>query len=285
MKRLPILLAGLALLSASCTTLNVSELQNLQRVSFEPLQLRPEVEPNNLRIDLIRQTEEFQRNDTTVETLNTPYHPLGFYLGNGLFYDLNENLALRVDYLLNAPTDGFDILRINRPEKNKGIVGYSFAADTLWVKYRPNRRPVYQYHRVFSPGRVSFVKNRRMLYAIDETDSSMVFYRGKRRWSDGVFQAGKHSFYYKTRWGKSYFEKSGNKLSLGRKFQVVLADDGKAIYIKRGKKGRRLLYTIERGQDRIFIYDRRKRGKMAVFEENSILVYSNADFSTKYELK
>ena len=285
MKRLPILLAGLAISVSSCATLNVSDLQNLEKVSFEPLQLRPEVEPNNLRIDLVRQTEEFPENDTTVETINTPYHPLGFYLGNGIFYDLNKNLTLRVDYLLNAPSDSFDILQINRPEKNKRVVEYSFAADTLWVKYRPNRRPAYQYHQVDSPGRVSFVRNRRMLYAIDETDSSMVFYRGKRRWRDAIFRAGEDSFYYKTRWGKRYFEKSGDELTLGRDFQVSLADDGKAIFIKRGKKGRRLLYTIERDQDRMFIYDRRNRGKMIVFEENGILAYRNSDQLAKYELK
>lgn len=285
MKRLPFLLLVLALFTSSCTTLNVSDLQNLERASFEPLQLRPEVEPNNLRIDVIRQTEEFMENDTTVETLNTPYHPLGFYLGNGLFYDLNENLSLRVDDLLNAPSDGFDIVQINRPEKNKRVVEYSFAADTLWVKYRPNRRPVYQYHQVSSPGRVSFVRNRRMLYAIDETGSSLAYYRGKRRWRDSIAQTGENSFYLKTRWGKRYFEQSGDKLALGREFQVVLANDGKAIYIKRGKKGRRLLYTIERGPGRIFIYDRRNRGKMIVFEEKSILVYSNADLLRRYELK
>jgi hypothetical protein len=89
----------------SCATLNVDEIRNLHKTAFDPLELKPGYETNNLRIDLIRKTFTENVSDSVTETKDTPYHPLGFDIGNGLFYDINENLCLRLDFLLGYSSD------------------------------------------------------------------------------------------------------------------------------------------------------------------------------------
>ena len=126
---------------SSCATLNISQIMNLEKTQFDSLCLIPDSEVNYLRIDLIRQTYE-DVNDST--TKDTPYHPIGFNLGNGLFYDLNENLCLRLDYILEFSSDtNFEIQKINGPEKNRGITNYKFISDSLSVQYLPRKKKHY----------------------------------------------------------------------------------------------------------------------------------------------
>ena len=112
----------LVVFCSACSTLNITEIKNLEKKDFDSMKLKPEIEPNDLRIDIIRQTHDNRVNDSTTETAYTPYHPLGFDLGNGLFYDLCGNLSLRIDYLLNYSWEhDFVIERIDNPVKNKLI--------------------------------------------------------------------------------------------------------------------------------------------------------------------
>lgn len=89
-------LSLLLLIICGCTTLNKTIIENTDRSIFQPLVLIPDYDICNIRIDLIRQTNKEQVNDSATEAEKIPYHPVGFYLGNGLFLDLNDNLSLLV---------------------------------------------------------------------------------------------------------------------------------------------------------------------------------------------
>ncbi len=108
-----LLMIGVGL--SSCATLSVREIKSLERVPFEPLRIEPTVEPNDLRVDVIRQTKQQMVGNTT-QAVDVPNDPLGLDLGNGLFYDLNENFSLRLDYLLDfADEEAFELKKITTP--------------------------------------------------------------------------------------------------------------------------------------------------------------------------
>jgi len=77
--------------------------------------LRFEVVPNEVRVDVIRQTHEEEDcttdtdsdgNETencTTETVNDPYQPVGVYLGHGLFLDADLNLSVVPDRVFHEP--------------------------------------------------------------------------------------------------------------------------------------------------------------------------------------
>ena len=109
----------LILLALGCsTTSNISEIKELSKTRFDSLSIQPDVELYDLRIDIIRQTTQNRVNDSTTLNEVVPYNFLGFNLGNGLFYDLNDNLSLRIDYLLNVDTkNDFEIEKIYSKSK------------------------------------------------------------------------------------------------------------------------------------------------------------------------
>ncbi len=165
MKQTTFLYILILVLSSSCANLNISEIKNLEKAKFDSLRLRPDREINNLRIDLIRQTYEESINDSIKETKDTPYHPIGFDLENGLFYDLNKNLCLRIDFLLDFSSNkDFELQKINNPEKHREIIIYRFNNDTLTTTYPPRKKAHYDYHQIKHLDSVSYMFKNRMKF-------------------------------------------------------------------------------------------------------------------------
>ncbi|MGD1892731.1 MAG: hypothetical protein ACFB15_19360 [Cyclobacteriaceae bacterium] len=87
---------GLILLSSACATLNRTTVSDPnKRDGLQELQLSTGYDVYGLRIDLIRQVTT----DGDGNSCPMPYHYLGVNLGNGLFYDANNNLTLNLDQL------------------------------------------------------------------------------------------------------------------------------------------------------------------------------------------
>jgi hypothetical protein len=157
MKKTNILCVIFILICSACSTLIITEIQSLNKHDFDSLILKPGIEPNELRIDVIRQTYEQNVTDSTKETKDSPYNPLGFDLGNGLFYDLNGNLSFKINYLLNYSSDSdFEVEIINRPSKNKGIIKYSFCNDSLRISYPPKDKIYNKFNRTRQGDSISF---------------------------------------------------------------------------------------------------------------------------------
>lgn len=70
------------------------------------LNLKPGTELLLMREDIYRNTytEEKSTSDSTKETITTDasYHPLGFHICSGVFFDINENLVLNIPELFNT---------------------------------------------------------------------------------------------------------------------------------------------------------------------------------------
>lgn len=73
------------------------DVEQMRCMAFEPLQLQHKEDLLQLRFDLIRQTTTERINDSLSEMQDVPCHRIGFYLGNGLYYDLDHNLSFRED--------------------------------------------------------------------------------------------------------------------------------------------------------------------------------------------
>ncbi|MEQ8532406.1 MAG: hypothetical protein RIB86_11165, partial [Imperialibacter sp.] len=82
-----------------CTGPRIIPVDSASRILSEPVVIRPAFDRYSLRADLIRQKTYSYINDQYHEQ-PVSYHPLGFELGNGLFFDLNKNLSLDLAYLL-----------------------------------------------------------------------------------------------------------------------------------------------------------------------------------------
>lgn len=278
----------LTLLSlSSCATLNIQEIRNLERSPFEPLQLQPGSEVNHLRIDLIRQTTSEQEPfDSTSSIKESPYHYLGFELGNGLFIDLNGNLCLKVSYLLGFSTDSdFEIhqnLRPGRKSSRETII--RFNNDTLTLVSSFWNRERYQYHRTIKGDSTTYWHRKRFDYAVVETDSSLI-YRGRYRIRDIIARTGDNRYRVNKKLWKQNFEKKGNKLILNKKFVISTDNNNLSVQIKQyGRKKNRLLYTIEQNPDKIFIYSKQYQGIKIERDKNHLLVYRDNRPVAEYEL-
>jgi hypothetical protein len=276
----------LLILSSSCATLSVADIRNLDRTEFEPLTLKPDFEIHEMRLDLIRQTYEHTVNDSTLETLDSPYHPLGFDLGNGLFYDLNENLCFRLDYLLGySDQDCFDIKRIDRRNRKRPDCVYTFCDNTLTRTYPPGRIKHYQYHWVTDGATTSVKRRNRILYDIKE-DGSSVIYGKKRRKYDTIQRVDENHYYLNHNKKREKYQLEENRVYLENDYIIELTDQNRKIEIKRrGLFRDHTWLTLEKGRDILYIYGRNYSGKKIEFSYDGITVYRDKTFLTRWTVE
>jgi len=278
--------AIILILSVSCASLDISEIRNHKKVEFESLRLVPGREINDLRIDLIRQTLVEHINDSTVNTEDTPYLPLGFDLGNGLFYDLDGNLSIRIDHLLNfSPDNNFEIHQINRPEKNKWTTKYRFNNDSLTISSPLRKKSLYRYHLVRSVDTLSVMHKKKLRYSIIETDTSAIL--SGKRWKWAVInKLDENQYYLNKRKKRIGYKLIGNDIFLDKNYIVSLTNDNLTLKILRqGILKNRVLYTIENINDKIFIYNRKFYGLKIERDDSNARIYRNNKLLVKYEMK
>jgi hypothetical protein len=280
-----LLIEFLALFTGSCATLNISDISNPDR-GFEPLRLEPAIETNDLRIDLVRHTSDVQINDSTTETHDTPYHPLGFNLGNGMFYDLNGNLSFRLDELLGIrENDCWSLEQTMRKRQKRADYVYSFCDNILDISYPPGRRKHYQYHRITEDNTTSVLFRNRLLYAVEFNDKTVV-YRGKRRKWDTLVNKGENRYYRKMGWWRENFSLMDGTLYLDRDYFIELSEGNRKIRIIRpGFLINRPLLTLSRTGQNLYIYDRRLAGTRIEFTEEGLNVYRNRTFIEGWKIR
>jgi hypothetical protein len=278
-----LLLIGLGL--SSCSTLSVREIKSLERIPFAPLRIEPTVEPNDLRVDVIRQTEQ-QWVGNTMQTVDVPNDPLGLHLGNGLFYDLNENFSLRLDYLLDfANEDAFELKKMTTQRIGSGFTVYALANDTLTISRPPGKKTRYQYHRFGPEDSTSFMRKSNLKYAIVQLDSGLV-QRNKRRVTEGIYQLDDKNFYLQRRRKKIEYRLADDHLYLRDHYIVALTDQNRTLGIYRPtRRGKKLIRTIERSKNKLFVYNTRFTGHKLEFSNRSLLVFRNKTLVTQYDLE
>lgn len=262
------LLLFCALLLAGCSSLSLREINSLDRIPFEPLRIQAGVEPNDLRVDVLRQTEQTQVGNST-QTTDVPYDPLGLNLGNGLFYDTNENFSLRLDHLLGFEgAEAFELKKTTTPMFDSGLTLYSLIDDTLSISRPPGRKTRYHYQRSGSEDSSFFRRRNASDYAIVQRDSALV---QRNSWRDikGIYKQDDENFYLQRRRTKIDYRLTNGEVYLRERYIVALTNQNKTLGIYRTtRKGRRLILTIERSRDKIMVYNSDLKGKKLEFTVN-----------------
>ena len=268
--------------SACSTPLSLLDINNLNKVEFEPLFISSACELLDLRIDIIRQTYEYQVNDSTNETKKVPYHKLGFNLGNGLFYDLNDNLSIRIDYLLDIDTkNNFEIEKSYEWPKWNRIVSNNGG---IYHAQYPNRNREYDILKIdrFNDS-LSISYKERFRYAIIQDDTSLT-YLNRKKIIDKIQKKEENFYYQSRRKGADEFRLIENEVILKNKYKLLLNQGRKTIEINRiGKNTDIPGFKIIRDENTIFIYNRKYYGKKIVLEKGGFKLYHNESFGYEYK--
>ena len=276
-------IAGLIIVVCACSSpLNLAEINNLTRHEFESLFISSDCELFDLRIDIIRQTYENQVNDSTTETRKVPYHKLGFNLGNGLFYDLNNNLSLRIDYLLNIdPKNNFEIEKKYKRKRWHSL--FSYSEGNYCIQY-PNQNREYTRLKIdrFDDS-LSIAYKNRFRYAIVKDDSTLIYWN-RRKIIDKIQKKEENFYYQRFRISADEYRCMDNEIILDTKYKVLMSPDRKLIEIKLIRKNSDIpLQKIIKDENTIFIYNRRHYGKKIVLDQGGFILYNNDNLG--YECK
>jgi hypothetical protein len=277
------ILVVLILMNFGCsTTLNISEIKELSKTKFDSLSIQPDIELYDFRIDILRQTTEEQVNDSTTETEDVPYHFLGFNLGNGLFYDLNDNLSLRVDYLLKIDTkNDFEIEKIY--SKSKWNRNYKNQQGKFTIEY-PGKKKTYDLLQVenFNDSLSISYKNKHR-YSIVTSDS-LTELMSTKKVHDRIQKKDKNFYYQKYRKRVDEYKLLDKTIILDDKYKITQNQNGDIIQIYGiGKKGDYLRYLIIQDDKNIFIYNDKFYGKKIIKDNNKFTLYYNDKIGYEYK--
>lgn len=284
MKKSNYILIILILLTFGCSvTSNISEIKELSKTRFDSLSIQPDVELHDLRIDIIRQTTQERVNDSTTLNKVVPYNFLGFNLGNGLFYDLNNNLSLRIDYLLNIDT------------KN------DFEIQKTYSKSKWNRNYKSQQGK-FSIGNSNKKKMYELLQVDKYKDSLSISYRNKHRYSivtsdsltkliskkavlDRIQKKDKNFYYQKYKKRVDEYKLLDKAIILNDRYKITQNENGDIIQIYSiGQKRDFLLYCIIQDDKNTFIYNNKFYGLKIIKDSNKFTLYYNDKIGYEYKI-
>jgi len=237
-----------------CTITHIKfDVEGLKQVAFEPLRLEPYEELLDLRIDIIRQTTHESVTDSTSELRDVEYHKLGFNLGNGLYFDLNNNLSLRLDDLLGLDVSDDFLLERSYPTRRKWKKVYSHHDGAHTVEY-PSRSRKYPSYNIFRyEDSLSVFLRNRYCFSITRDDSTLTerfsdrVYSTIRKEGDGLYRQSLRKY-------SREFKQADNELVLAGRYRIVRSEDALEIRIYRiGKKGDVFQYRMIRDERSIIV--------------------------------
>lgn len=258
---------------------------------FQQLELNVAYELEELRLDIIRKETTSSDPDGNSTTEDVPYHPLGFDLGNGLFYDLNGNLALRLKHLFDL--DGrseFSLKRIERVQTNRGIEMRKVSERAICREWRGilgNDRS--QCLDVYDQdGLVQVSRNGRFCYQIVEEEGEVKFSRNRqgRRWTR-LLEEGEQTFVEQIRnRRRDVYKQENGEVRLGRDILLQVAEIGNKIEIFRLRRNNlepRLIFTLERKGQELLLKDRRRLIRRIALKGDKVTVYGRRRALFAYE--
>ncbi len=235
--------------------MDLRAVKTAEKSSFEPLYIHPDYEFNELRIDLVRQTEEHCDGDGNTTTEDVPYHAIGVDLGNSLFCDLHGNLSLRLDRLLDLPDDFH--LRVQRSGSRYATI-YSQVDDTLFVTRSWQSGPRYKRHRFTSRDSIALRCRDRHEYSIVHKTLGLAWGKGSRWHSlrqvaDGEF--------YNSKARETYHVAQSNDIHVAG-FVLSLSPDANTILVaEKLRRSTRPLFWLSKDDEGWYIYDKHFYGQ------------------------
>jgi len=284
MKNLLLLCPFFLLFSLSCASLNVGEIEDLERQPFSPLTLKPAVDFSLNRIDIIRRQQEGKKmpHDTVNTQQDVPYSFPGFDLGNDIFLDFNGNLSFRIDGVMNVPDDHYRMVVLSPGRNGRIFKEYSYAKDTACVRTIFNKKLKYQYHKTENADTLTIRSRGKKYLTVVRTDTvwhimQMFTPKGVLRKTDE-----QHWYYRKDRPENTCMLRN-DTLFLGKTYLITLADEHREMKIFRYRKKKPvLLYRVVRGSNGIFFFDRHYRGGKLFVNGDTLQVWHNRDLTERY---
>lgn len=274
------LLALVVLSLPGCATLDKAALNELQRVPFEPLALQPSFDGYQIRLDIIRAKDSVTQSDSTITEEAQAYQTLGFYLGNGLFYDLNNNLSLLIPdlYQLN-PAEGFTIEEADHSTYQEAI--YRREPDAFIVEYPGLIRWVRKADLTITDSTLTFSRGLLNKYSLSWTDSTLK-HKGLVFSTKILPEPG--GFYVPRLLFRRHYHQDGQTISLENNYRIVRDNDAILIF-RRNLFGRfKQFLTMERSHSDLYIYDKRQRGLKISFRGSELIIYENRRELKRYLL-
>jgi hypothetical protein len=282
-KRIIPLIAIPIFLISGCTTLDIQAINGSEPGKFHDLSLSPSYESNSLRIDILRQTYTESYGDSSGAnsmTLDVPYHPMGFDLGNGLFFDLNKNLSFRIDSLLPVENPyNFSIDIANFHGTGGRLVNYRMKNDSLQVSYPPRNKMHFRYVVSGSHDSLNFhFKGQRDFSIVQDANSET--YRNRKHKVMLSFEpsTGNYLLIHKNR--KKIYSSSANGIQLEKYYIIRMNGDHTVIEVRNGRGSHKVIYSIINNDHGIFVYNRNFQGLNIRPVKKGIELYHNKKLNT-----
>lgn len=263
-----------------CTGPRIIPVDSASRVLPEPLVIRPAFDMYSLRADLIRQKTYSYINDQYHEQ-PVSYHPLGFDLSNGLFFDLNRNLCLDLGYLLKLDKSrDFTLKTTNcsvdgQPKKRQHFIVQ--AGDQLCTGSGRDADEAATICRTLEQEgeQTKVTKNNKEDFTFSLSESGPTFARkGKVRAE--IMKTSNSTFRAET---NRPFEVSmiENQLTLGKAYYVHADDEKKEVSIfQRRKRNHKLLYTITETPTALIVNSLNSNRYVVALDKNALTLSSGA---------
>jgi len=266
-----------------CTTLNKTLIESANRNQLQPLVLIPEYDVYDVRIDIIRQTKEEEVNDSTTETKKVPYHNIGFYLGNGLFVDLNDNISLLVPKLFNINgNENFTIQQLYYNYLIKSYETYKKTDHTFSVYYNGFIKTNTEIEIENRDSVVLFSEGLFSKYKILKSDSSLTYQSG---WNKISILKSEDGYFYNTLFGKEEYKQINNEIYINKRYIIRSKGDMIEIFSRGLFTDEILKYRIIKTGNLIYVYTPYYTGLEISKTGNEIEVWKNTTKICRYTLK
>lgn len=265
---------------SSCATLNQAEIKSSNHNPIEKQSLDPILDFYGERLDLIRNKTEIRGGANNEGTEDMPYHDAGFYLGNGLFYDLNGNLSLLPWNPFFELENDFKLVK----EVKSGLLNESLI-------YTKNDSSL----TIETKNGIGFTKN----YEFNVSDSIIIFNKGKlmkmefhikkngdylykRALANEDIEKTKSGFLIKNFLNKELYKIEGNKITLANRAIIIYRDRMIEIF-EQGWSKPKLKYQMVVDENHLIVYDNKFRGYKFARENNTLKVFKNSKLITVYK--
>lgn len=264
-----LLIVLFALTFNSCVTSYYSnypelDIEGTEYVLFEDLKLDPAHDLFDYRYNIIHQVgiEDTWR---PIEA----HHPLGMRLGNGLFFDLNENLTLDLFSLLDLPRDRGVSLEVTESRLMPDVTTKHRVSPYEYCSIDESE-PVSEFCRTYirrAEG-IEVQENDRHRYTIREEEGSIELLLPDGFLTDRIALMGNGIYTHRLRREIADFVQLPNGVRV-KNYRIVLTPDKKEIQVYRGKN-EELLLRMLKTKDHLYIIADNDRGISIQYSGNQL---------------
>jgi hypothetical protein len=265
---------------SSCATLNQAEIKSSAHYPIEKQCLDPILDFYGERIDLLRNKTEIRGGAGNEGTEDMPYHDAGFYLGNGLFYDLNGNLCLLPWKPFFKLENDFKIVK----EVKSGLLNESLVFikndSSLTIETKKGIGFTKNYEFNVSDSVIIFNKGKLMNMEFHIKNNGDYFY--KRALANEDIEKIKNGFSIKSFLNKDFYKIEENKITLANRAVIIYRDKMVEVF-EQGWSKPKLKYQMVVVGNQIIIYDNKFRGYKLERENSMLKVFKNSKLITIYK--